>query len=269
MIVVVGSHNGSTVNKVCWELDVSLQFINLCQIPELCFRFGVHVCESPQGFVLTGGEKCVLCFMFDLSTKSWKQLDSLNFARHAHGSIFAHGIIFVFGGTTSSSRSASVHSLALDGGKWTEEPDMPIIVRYPEVTSVENSIFLLDIDTNQLLKMDAKKKTWSHQKKMPGERCWGARMVSTHNKLFVAGGSRASKICAQYDPRTDSWCSLNSPTLKHNYGALVPLEQKVYLIGGEGEDHIEEYNLDSKIWAVCAEKVPEKLTNLHALVLGF
>ena len=266
MIVVVGGESGN-LNKVCWELDASLQFINLCQIPELCFRFGV--CNTPEDFVLTGGERCVLCFMFDLSTKSWKQLDSLKFARYAHGSVFAHGIIFVIGGVICGSQSASVHSLALDGGKWTEEPDLSIAVQYPEVANVENSIFLLDVNTKQLLAMDAKKKTWSHQKKMPGERCGGARMVSAKNKLFVAGGDGTNKVCAQYDPRTDSWCSLNSPTLEHNFGALVALEQKVYLIGGYTENRIEECNLDSKTWAVCAGKVPEKLINLHALVLDF
>ena len=265
MIIVVGGQSGSILNKVCWELDASLQFINLCQIPELSIRFGA--CKFPSGFVLTGGEKCVLCFMFDLSTKSWKQLDSLKFVRYAHGSIFASGITFVFGGIISGSQSASVHSLALDGGKWTEEPGLPSAVWYPEVANVENSIFLLDIYTNKFLKMDSKKKTWSRQNKMLGGRCVGARMVSTQNKLFVAGGSGTDKVCAQYDPRTDSWCSLNSPTLQHHFGALVTLEQKVYLIGGSTEDHIEVYNFDSKTWTVCAGKVPENLRNPHVLVL--
>ena len=215
-------------------------------------------------------EKNVFYVSCLISTKSWKQLDSLKFARYAHGSIFADGIVFVFGGTVSVvQQSASVHSLTLDGGKWTSEPDLPIGVYYPEVANVENSIFLLDINTNQLLKMDAKKKTWSHQNKMPGENCWGSRMVSAQNKLFVAGGSGTDKVCAQYDPRTDSWCSLNSPTLEHHFGVLVPLEQKVYLIGGQTEDHIEEYNLDSKTWAVCAGKVAKRLINLHTLVLDF
>ena len=267
MMVVVGREcgvHGFTLNKVCGEFDASLQFTKVCQIPEHSQFFGV--CKVRGGFVLTGGDSCVLCSMFVLATKSWKQLDSLKSALHGHGSIFAHGIIFVLGGWKSASKSASVHSLALDGGKWTEETDLPITVQYPQVASVDNSIFLLDVaDTNQFLKMDAKKKTWCHQTKMPGWHCWGARMVSAQDKLFVSGGN--SKICGQYDPKTDTWCSLNSPTLKHHHGALVTLEQKVYLIGGDKDDRIEEYDIDSNTWAVCAGKVPKKIRDLHALVL--
>ena len=260
VIVVVGGSQGDTPNKVCWELDASLQFIELCQIPGHTLRFGV--CKVPEGFILTGGEDdCILCSMFILSTKSWKQLDPLKLA---HGSIFAHGRIFVFGGTISESESASVHSLALDGGKWTEEPDLPTAVWFPEVASVQNNIFLLDIQTNQLLKMDVKNKTWSHQTKFPGDECWGARMVSTQDKVIVSAG--ICSVCAHYDPKTDTWCSLNSPTLEHNFGALVTLKQNVYLIGGEEEDRIEEYDIDSKTWAVYAGKVPKKLWNLHGLV---
>ena len=262
-VVVVGGSQGTLVNKVCWELNTSLQFTEFCQIPAHPYQFGV--CKFPGGFILTGGgNDCVLCSMFVLSTKSWKQLNPLKFLRSSHGSIVAHGTIFLFGGYKSSVKSAFVHSLALDGGKWTEETDLPIAMIFPEVSNVENSIFLLDVDTNQLLKMNAKKKSWSPKKKLPGERCYGARMVSTRDKLFVSGGN--NKTCAQYDPKTDTWCSLNSPTLEHLFGAMVALEQKVYLTGG-GVDCIEEYNFDSKTWVVCSGKVPTKFYHLHTLVL--
>ena len=263
MMVVIGGERETTLNKVCWELDASLQFTELCQIPEHSFRFGV--CKVPGGFVLTGGSRCVLCSMFVLATKSWKQLDSFEISRYGHGSIFAYGRIFLFGGWKSNRKSASVHSLALDGGKWTEEPYLPIDLWYPEVASVKNSIFLLDVEINKLLKMNAENKTWSYQARMPGEKCWGARMISMQDKLFVSGG--VSKVCAQYDPKTNTWCSLNSPTLKHNFGALVTLEQRVYLIGGQDVDRIEAYDIRSKTWAVCAGKVPGKLCNLHARAL--
>ena len=241
----------------------SQQFTELCQIPEHFSRFGI--CKFPGGFVLTGGSSCVLCSMFVLATKSWKQLDSLTISRHCHGSIFAHGRIFVFGGWMSGARSASVHSLALDEGNWTKEPNLTIAVWYPEVASVGNSIFLLDVETHQLLKMNTKKKAWSHQTKLPGDGCYGARMVSVQDKLFMSGGN--NKVCAQYDPKTDTWCSLNLPTLQHNFGALVTLERKVYLMGGQTEDHIEEFDLDSNTWAVCAGKVPKCLIHLHGLVV--
>ena len=176
------------------------------------------------------------------------------------------GRIFVFGGgATSMSKSASVHSLVLDGNNWTKEANLPIEVFYPEVASVENSIFLLDVYTNKLLHLDMKTKCWSYRKNVPGPLCDGARMVVSHNQILVAGGN--GKTAAQYDPKTDTWCTLTSPTLEHDCGALVGLENKLYLIGGLNEDRIEEYNIDTGTWSVSNMRMPKKLFDLHALAL--
>ena len=264
MFVVLGGQHGwraGDLNKVCWELNASLQLEELCSIPEHPFRFGV--CKIPDGFVLTGGQEgCTLCSMFVLSTHSWKQLQALKVKRHAHGSIFMTGKIFVFGGYTSN--ECSVHSLALDGNKWTEEAELPNAVAHPEVVSVENSIFLLDVYSNKLLHMDTETKTWYFRKRAPGSVSAGARMVVVQGQILVAGGN---KTTAQYDPKTDTWCTLNSPTLKHEFGALVGLDKKLYLIGGLNEDRIEEYNLVTGTWSVCDMRFPKELYHLHALAL--
>ena len=70
MVAVIAGNSGEILSKVCWELYMSLQFIDLCHIPKHSSRFGV--CSFPGGFILTGGESCVLCSVFVLSTKSWK-----------------------------------------------------------------------------------------------------------------------------------------------------------------------------------------------------
>ena len=176
------------------------------------------------------------------------------------------GRIFVFGGgATHTSKSTSVHSLALDGDNWTEEANLPIEVYYPEVASVENIIFLLDVYTNKLLHLDMKTKSWSYRKDLAGSNCVGARMVVVHQQILVAGG--INKTAAQYDPKTDTWCTLTSSRMKHGAGALVGLENKLYLIGGISEDCIEEYNIDTGIWSVCSMRMPKKLHHLHALAL--
>ena len=56
-VVVIGGQCGwekGDLNKVCWELNASLQLEELCKIPEHSLRFGV--CSIPGGLVLTGGE---------------------------------------------------------------------------------------------------------------------------------------------------------------------------------------------------------------------
>ena len=65
MLVVLGGQCGYTVddlNKVCWELNASLQLEELCKIPAHSFCFGV--CKIPGGFVLTGGRGSTLCSMY-------------------------------------------------------------------------------------------------------------------------------------------------------------------------------------------------------------
>ena len=264
MAIVIGGQNSNTLNKLCWELNSSLNFVELCRIPGHSVRFGV--CKIPGGFVLTGGENCDLCSMFIMSTKSWKQLDHLKHIRYAHGSIFISGRIFLLGGIIPVNASSSVHSLAVEGGKWKEEVNLPFEVQYPEVASVKESIFLLDIwSTRQLLCKDVNGKSWSHRTKMPHKRCTGARMIVVKDQLIIAGGS--NKICAKYDPDTDVWSTLNPPTNEHSFGALVGLTQKLYLIGGSSDKSIEEYNIDTNMWSLCDTEVPDKLRRLHALVI--
>ena len=260
MLVVIGGQTRYDLNKVCWKLNASLQLEELCKIPDH-YRY-VGVCKAPDGFVLTGGKESTLCSMYVLSTNSWKQLKAMRSVRYAHGSIFMSGKIFVFGGNPSAT---SVHSLPLNGDKWTEETDLPIEVGWPEVASVENSIFLLDVHTNKLLHLDTKTKTWSHQNNLPGPNCFGARMVASNGKLLVAGGR--NQTAAQYDPKADTWCKLNLPTVEHYYGALAGLDKKLYLMGGGGQDHIEEYNLDTREWSLCDMRLPKQLGFLRALTL--
>ena len=92
-------------------------------------------------------------------------------------------------------------------------------------------------------------------------------MVVVKGHLLVAGAR--NKTAAQYDPKTDTWCTLSSPTLQHYHGALVGFDKKLFLIGGQDEDHIEEYNLDTRTWSVCDMRFPRKLLNLHALAIDF
>ena len=264
MVVVIGGQRGyNYVNKVCWKLNACLQLEELCKIPSHSMRFGA--CKIPDGFVLTGGVDNTLCSMYLLSTNTWKQLKDMKSARCNHGSIFTNGKIFVFGGgNRTMSKSASVHSLALDGNSWTEETELPIEVHRPEVATTENNIFLLDITTNHLLHLDMNTRTWSCRQG-PSLLCGGARMVVVSGQLLVAGGCH--RIAAQYDYETNTWCSLKSPTLSHNYGALASLNKTWYLIGGSDEDRVEEYNTDTKVWSVCDMRMPNKFLDLRALVL--
>ena len=268
-IIVISGHEGYNVlHSDCWHLDKNMNFVDLCNLP---FSFPWHsVCQIPGGFVVTGGEKTKLCAMFMLSTKSWKQLRSLPTERDEHASIFMKGRIFLFGGFAAG--ASSVISLDLDEGKWNQEPDMPIGVYHPVVACVDSSIFLFDSDSTtfegtkgELLQLDLVNRTWSTKAQPPQQKYRGARMISVHGQLFICGGRH--KVFAQYNPSTDTWTTGNAPTLEHYCGALVHHDQKLCLIGGENEDRVEEYDLDTKAWSVCDVILPKKLCNLYAFAV--
>ena len=263
IVVISGQVDRYTSYKNCWHLDKSMMFVKLCK---LTFSFPFHsVCQIPGGFVVTGGERNKRCAMFILSSKSWKQLEPLPAPRDCHGSICMKRRIFLFGGDALESRS-SVISLDLEGGKWNQEPDMPISVVFPEVAYMECSIFLFDSrDSNELLQLDMMTKSWSEKGKPPQQKYSGTCMISVRGQLLICGGF--VKSIALYNPSTDTWTTGSAPTLQHHMGALVHHDHKVYLIGGEDEDRVEEYDLDTKAWSMCGAKLPKRLKNLYAFAI--
>ena len=268
MIVVIPGHDGNnTQQSDCWNLDDSINFADLCKLAFCCCWHSV--CQIPGGFVVSGGQDNNLCAMFILSTKTWKQLEPLPAVRFYHASTFLNGKIYLFGGFISGTGSSSVISLELEGGKWNQEPNIPITATFAEVAYVDSSIFLLDgCYSQQLLRLDMLTKTWSTKTKpsQQPKQNFRARMISAQGQLFVAGGT--NKVLACYNPSTDTWTRLNAPTLNHEFGALVHHGQKLYLIGGHREDGVEEYDLETKIWSICDVKLQKKTGNLHAFAIS-
>ena len=264
IVVTSGHDENDTSYSECWHLNESMKFEELCKFP---FSFPWHsVCQIPGGFVVTGGVGSNLCAMFILSSKSWTQLEPLPAPRERHGSIFISGKIYLFGGWVSGTKQVSVISLDLNGGTWNQEPAMPITVGYPEVAHVDSSLFLLDhCETNQLLQLDMMTKTWSPKAEPPQWNYTGVRMISVNGQLVVSGGN--SRVFDQYNPSTDTWTTGNAPLLRHDLGALVHYEKKLYLIGGYDEDGNEEYDLDTNVWSICDGKLARGMANLYAFAI--
>ena len=193
-------------------------------------------------------------------------MEPLPASRHCHASSFVKGKIYLLGGYVSGPRSSNVISLELEGGKWNQEPDMPITVAHAEAACVDSSIFLLDgCASQQPLQLDILTKTWHTKTKPPHHNVWGARTISVQGQLFAAGS--ANKVFLHYSPLTDAWTTLNAPTVQHQFGALVHHGQKLYLIGGYSEDGVEEYDLDTKTWSICDVKLHKKMENLYAFAI--
>ena len=275
-VVIVGGQEDAECNSVCWKVDQSKQIVHLCDIPDNGLAEKFSVCMILEGFVITGGYHSTLCMMFIASTKLWVRLSNLIEERHGHGSICVKEVLYVLGGRVgdsqrSKSTSDSVQMMAMKEGEWNNGPKMPLSVKFPKVSNLGDSLYLLDEITNQLLHLDIDKQVWNQLASLSEEKkyCTGVSMTSAGGRLLVAGGWE--KICAWYQPETNTWCTGQKPFQKHQYGALVYHDNKFLLLGGSfnaGTDKVEEYDIEEDKWTVCTYKMPRKLYNHHAFTFA-
>ena len=272
IIVVVGGLEGDKVSPVCWKINQSNEVVHFCDIPDGDIAACFSVCKTPQGFIITGGVRSRLCMMFVAVTKSWIQLQKMLTVRRGHGSICIKEILYVFGGFLgqNSKSSASVQSIVLKNSDWKNASEMPLAVKLPKVSSIDDIVYLLDAETSKkLLCLNVDEGTWSELAPIPVKKdCCGVGITSTQGCLFVAGGR--SSICAWYNPKSNTWCTGQQPLYQHKYGALA-YHKKLLLIGGSvfnGSDDVEEYDIEEDKWSVCSYKMPRKIYNHYAVVLN-
>ena len=283
VVVIGGEEDDDTVSRVCWRVNPSTEIENLCEIPvdDLAVKFSV--CITPLGFLITGGEGKRLCIMYATKAKSWVKLQDLIVPRDSHGSICVQNVFYVFGGylgenTTGIKPSASVQSMKMDHGRWQSGCSAPLAVKFPNVSNLGKMVYLLDGEnSNRLWRLDVDENVWTELAKFPAEKsCHGVSMASAWGRLFLAGGQR--KICAWYQPETNTWCTGQTPLRKHAYGALAYHDDKLLLIGGNykdrtdliegGTDEMEEYNIEEDKWSLCKCEMPRKIQGFHAVVLN-
>ena len=278
IVVVCGEEDDGNVSCDCWKVNHPDEIVHMCDIPAEDLAGKFSICAIPQGFVITGYAAKPLCLMFIASTKLWVRLQDLLDNRHGHGSICVKEVLYVFGGFVGKPRksmeeSDSVHSMIIKDGECKNEPSMPLAVAFPKVTNICDSVYLLDETTNQLFHLDTTENIWKQLASLSGEEecCVGVSMTSAQGKLLVAGGS--NRICAWYQPETNTWCTGQGPRYQHTYGALVLAHHnnKLLLLGGNYEgrtDAVEEYNIEENKWSVCSYKMPKKINGHHAIVLN-
>ena len=199
-----------------------------------------------------------------------KKLTKLLTRRCFHGSAVVRGLLFVFGGSIDIhwSSSTSVEFMDVESGQqWHKGPEIPSKVRLPEVTSMEQDVYLLHTEDNVLLKLNVERKSWSQKLAIPGVGWYGARMIQVKDKLCVVGGY--NNMHAWYTPSTDTWLlSATKPSFCHAHGALLYRQNTIFIIGGCDQKKVESYDLDTGVWSVCDWEMPKAVGFLHGLMLG-
>ena len=180
--------------------------------------------------------------------------------RQCHGSNCVKGVLYVLGGYVKDyddeyKPSDSVDLIMVECGSWQNGPNIPLAIKYPKVSNLGDSLYLLDEITNQLLHFDINKQVWRQLASLPEKEnyCAGVSMTSARGQLFVSGGG--NRICAWYQPETNTWCTAQQPLQKHRYGALAYHNSKFLLLGGSfnaGTDEVEEYDIAEDKWTVCS-----------------
>ena len=276
LVVLGGDVDDKEANYQCWEVSQS-GIVNFFEVPVTNLETRSSVCKIPRGLAITGGVGSCLCFVFIAATRSWFRLQDMLALRGCHGSVCVKNVLYVFGGIVgeyndSSTPSFSVHSMVIDHGFWQSGPDMPQGVKFPKVSSINEDIYLLDVeDSHKLLHLDVDELVWNELAPLPVEgNCYGAGMTSARGRLFAAGGH--NMICAWYSPETNTWCTGQQPLRLHRYGPLAYHKDKLLLLGGilkdSGTDEVEEYDFQKDAWRMCTYKMPKKIHLHHIVVLN-
>ena len=269
--VVIGGQVGNVVNSTCWKLAKGNRLVELCKIQSGEFGLCHSICQVLLGFAVTGGFNSDLCMMFIIATMSWQKLPRLLTKRCSHGSICVKGVIYVLGGKPWGGKSTSVDFLPTDGGQWQKGPDLSVAVNDPKVAELNGAVYLLDENTNQLFELNTEQSKWIKRAPIPLRftDCSGTSMISVNGQLCVAGGQH--RICAFYVPEFDIWIHGNRPSYCHIYGALVPYNNKLLLLGGSskflfmtfGTNEVEEYDINGRSWSGSKIKMPADTNLLH------
>ena len=101
-VIVVGGLD----NRDVWELDSSMHFVKLNKLQKI-FDW-LSVCQTPDGFAVTGGMGRVICSMYVLATDSWVQLEPFPLVYYGHGPSYFGGKIFVLDGWISRKKKAVI-----------------------------------------------------------------------------------------------------------------------------------------------------------------
>ncbi|ELU02180.1 hypothetical protein CAPTEDRAFT_207839 [Capitella teleta] len=211
-------------------------------------------CASPGGFVLSGGESHNgiqrECYSYDAQNGHWNTLPPMPTARREHSSIYHNYHLYVVGGYDDRPLN-SVEALDMRNLQWNHLPPLPR----------EKKLFVLggcNSDWNwaaDVHEFDSTQQTWRQRSPMP-ERCDGGAAVSFNDHVYVVGGENRS--CMRFNPRNNTWTSLQRPQLNHYRGSSLVLNGNIVAFGGKCNDSIEEYSPLMDSWSTWTLKMPQK-----------
>ncbi|ELU17850.1 hypothetical protein CAPTEDRAFT_49432, partial [Capitella teleta] len=160
----------------------------------------------------------------------WNTLPPMPTARRSHSSIYHNHHLYVVGGWQScsfldfsGSELTSVDALDMRNLQWNHLPPLPREVCSAHLAIVSDNLFVLGgccglncvADVHEF---DLTRQTWRQRSPMPYI-CEGGYAVSFNDHVYVVGGEERS--CMRFNPRNNTWTSLQRPQFIHNGPSLV------------------------------------------------
>ncbi|ELU02438.1 hypothetical protein CAPTEDRAFT_37234, partial [Capitella teleta] len=166
----------------------------------------------------------------------WNTLPPMLTARFSHSSIYHNHHLYVVGGYDGSYLN-SVDALDMRNLQWNHLPPLPRKVRFAYLAIVSDNLFVLGglcgdgfygwvADVHEF---DSTQQTWRQRSPMP-EICVGGAAVSFNDHVYVVGGRNRS--CMRFNPRNNTWTSLQRPQFNHYFGPSLVLNGNIVVFGG-------------------------------------
>ena len=273
LVLVGGLTKGEKENRYCWYLKEDTDTWDLlAQLPKPNWKF-YSICVTQSGICVTGGYHGNVkreCWLFDTGDKKWKSMAAMLDARCKHRTVVVGDSVYVVGGEDDFDRPlSSVERLNSKAKQhWEPIPAMTKSLSDPLVVSLGRYIYVFggieddDTTSTSTLAFDTVWDTWSQKADMP-EACRLGSVATINNKIYIVGGY--SLTCMSYEPRSDTWTSLNRPREKHGNAPAVVWKGKILVGGGdldlnETTSVVEEYNPDRDEWAYWKISLKEELS---------
>ncbi|ELT88101.1 hypothetical protein CAPTEDRAFT_209152 [Capitella teleta] len=178
-------------------------------------------------------------------------------ARRSHSSIYHKHHLYVVGGVGRGYLN-SVDALDMKNLQWNHLPPLPRKVFFAYLAIVSDNLFVLggcnDEWVTDVHEFDSTQQTWRQRSLMP-EICERGAAVSFNDHVYVVGGENRS--CMRFNPRSNTWTSLQRPHFNHQYGPSLVLNGNIVIFGGSNNDSIEEYSPLTDSWSTWTVKMPQ------------
>ncbi|ELU01569.1 hypothetical protein CAPTEDRAFT_125307, partial [Capitella teleta] len=188
----------------------------------------------------------------------WNTLPPMPTARYNHSSIYHNHHLYVVGGYDGIDLN-SVEALDMRNLQWNHLPPLPREVVLLYLAIVLDNLFVLggccDEWVADVHEFDSTQQTWRQRSLMP-EICGGGAAVSFDDHVYVVGGWNRS--CMRFNPRNNTWTSLQRPQFSHYFGPSLVLNGNIVVFGGLNNDSIEEYSPLTDSWSTWTLKMPNK-----------